>query len=93
MALTETTINDRIEVVEKYYVQVRKANIIKKDGVELTRTFERKGLSPGVLDASDNLVETDISGEDTEVQAICNAAWTAQVKSDYKAHLISNKPV
>ena len=79
MALTETTINDRIEVVEKYYVQIRKANIIKKDGVELTRTFERKGLSPGLLDASDNLVDTDISGEDIDVQAICKAAWLSLI--------------
>jgi hypothetical protein len=46
---------------------------------------------PGTLDASDDLVETDISGEDADVQAICNAAWTTQVKSDYKAFLIANK--
>ena len=90
MALTETQENDKIEVL-KWNIQVRNATIIKKDGVELTRTFHRKVLVPGTLDASDNLVDTDISGEDADVQAICNAAWTTQVKADYKAFLIANK--
>jgi len=92
MALTETQENDKIEIVNKWNIQVRNATIIKKDGVELTRSFNRKVLTPGTLDASDNLVDTDISGEDADVQAICNAAWTTQVKADYKAFLIANKP-
>ena len=91
MALTESTENDKIEVVNKWNIQVRKATIIKKDGVELTRSFHRHVLTPGTLDASDNLVATDISGEDADVQAICNAAWTAQVKTDYTAFLVANK--
>jgi len=91
MALTETQENDKIEVVNKWNIQVRKATIIKKDGKELTRSFHRNVLQPGTLDASDNLVDTDISGEDADVQAICNAAWTTQVKADYKAFLIANK--
>ena len=91
MALTETSENDKIEVVNKWNIQVRKATIIKKDGVELTRTFHRNVLQPGTLDASDNLVATDISGEDADVQAICNAAWTAQVKTDFTAFLVANK--
>ncbi len=91
MALTETQENDKIEVVNKWNIQVRNATIIKKDGVELTRSFHRNVLNPGTLDASDNLVDTDISGEDADVQAIANAAWTTQVKADYKAYLIANK--
>ena len=91
MALTESTENDKIEVVNRWTIQVRKATIIKKDGVELTRTFHRNVLQPGTLDASDNLVATDISGEDADVQAICNAAWTAQVKTDFTAFLVANK--
>ena len=90
--LTEETLNDKIEVVNKWNIQVRTATIIKKNGDELTRSFHRKVLVPGTLDASDNLVDTDISGEDADVQAICNAAWTTQVKADYKAFLIANKP-
>ena len=92
MALTESKENDKIEVVQKWNVQVRSATVIKKDGVELTRSFHRKVLVPGTLDASDNLVDTDISGEDADVKAICNAVWTSQVKDDYKAFLIANKP-
>jgi len=89
--LTEETLNDKIEVVNKWNIQVRTATIIKKDGVELTRSFHRKVLVPGTLDASDNLILTTISGEDSDVQAICNAAWTTQVKADFKAFLIAQK--
>ena len=91
MALTKTTENDKIEVVNKWNVQVRTATIIKEDGKELNRSFHRKVLIPGTLDASDNLVDTNLSSEDADVQAICNAAWTTQVKADYKAFLIANK--
>jgi len=91
MALTESTENDKIEVVNRWNIQVRKATVIKKDGVELTRTFHRKVLVPGELDASNNLVATNISGEDADVQAICNAAWTAQVKTDYTAFLVASE--
>ena len=92
MAITKTQENDKIEIVSKWNIQVRTATVIKEDGVELTRSFSRKVLQPGTLDASDNLVNTNISGEDSDVQAICNAAWTTQVKADYKAFLIANKP-
>ena len=92
MALTERFENDKIEVVGPYKaVQVRKATIIEKDGVELTRSFHRHALNCGTLNESDELVDTDISGEDTDVQAICNAAWTTTVKDAYKAFLIANK--
>jgi len=93
MALAESIEYDKIEVVGIYkYVQVRKATVIKKDGVELTRTFNRYILNAGTLDASDNLVDTDISGEPAEVQAVCNAVWTTDVKAAYKAKLIASKP-
>jgi len=96
MAITKTLENDKIEIVNKWNVQVRCASIIKEDGVELTRSFNRKVLVPGILkggDGSDkdDLVDTNISGEDADVQAICNAAWTTQVKADYKAFLIATK--
>ena len=92
MALTETTEYDKIEIVTPYkHVQVRKATVIKKDGVELTRSFERYVLHAGTLDASDNLVDTDISGEPAEVSAICNAVWTTDVKAALKAKLIADK--
>jgi len=97
MALTETQENDKIEVVGKWNIQVRNATIIKKDGVELTRSFHRKVLTPGTLKGGDgadkdDLVETNLSSEDADVKAIAEAAWTTQVKADYKAFLIANKP-
>ena len=92
MALTESIEYDKIEVVGTYKaVQVRKATVIKKDGVELTRSFERYVLQCGDLDASDNLVDTDLSAEPAEVSAICTAAWTSDVKAAWKAKLIADK--
>ena len=91
MALTKTQENDKIEVVNKWNVQVRTATVIKEDGKELSRSFHRKVLTPGELDGSDNLVDTNLSSEDADVKAIAEAAWTTQVKADFKAHLIANK--
>ena len=77
MALSESLEYDKIEVVGPYKtVQVRKATVIKKDGAELTRSFERYVLHP----------DSDISAEPTEVQAICNAVWTSQIKDAWKAY-------
>ena len=93
MALSESIEYDKIEVVGTYKaVQVRKATVIKKDGTELTRTYERYVLNAGLLDASDNLVDTDLSAEPAEVSAICNAVWTTDVKAAWKAKLIADKP-
>ena len=92
MALSESIEYDKIEVVGLYkHVQVRKATVIKKDDVELTRSFERYVLHCGTLDDSDNLVDTDLSAEPTEVSAICTAAWTTDVKAAWKAKLIADK--
>ena len=99
MALTESIEYDKIEVVGQYKtVQVRKATVIKKDGVELTRTFHRFILDPGTLDESDNLVDNPLTKEPDgvtaiadEVKAICNAVWTTSVKDAWKANLIANK--
>ena len=99
MALTETIEYDKIEVVGQYkHVQVRKATVIKKDGVELTRSFERFVLDPGTLDGSDNLVDNplDKEGDGTtdiadEVKAVCNAVWTTSVKNAWKTKLIADK--
>ena len=100
MALTETIEYDKIEVVGIYkHVQVRKATVIKKDGVELTRSFNRFVLDPGTLDESDNFVENPLTKEPDgvtdiadEVKAICNAAWTSTIKDAWKAKLIADKP-
>ena len=99
MALTESIEYDKIEVVGQYkFVQVRKATVIKKDGTELTRSFERFVLQPGTLDGSDNLVDNPLDKEPDgttaivdEVKAVCNAVWTTSIKDAWKTHLIATK--
>ena len=92
MALTERFENDKIEVVGQYKtVQVRRATVIEKDGVELTRSFHRHTLQPGtVAEGTSTLTDTDISGEDADVQAICTAAWTDAVKEAWRVKLVDN---
>ena len=100
MALSESIEYDKIEVVGPYKnVQVRKATVIKKDGTEITRSFERFVLNPGTLDGAGNLIDNPLSKEPDgttnitdEVKAICNAVWTTSVKNAWKAHLIATKP-
>lgn len=85
MALTEETVQDKIEVVGDYKaVQVRTATVIKKDGVEINRSFHRHVLHPSTK-ASGSWADTDISGESAEVQGICNAVWSDAVKTAYQA--------
>ena len=92
MALTERFENDKIEVVGQYKtVQVRKATVIERDGVELTRSFHRHVLQPGtVAEGTSTLTDTDISGEDADVQSICNAAWTDAIKESYRIKLVND---
>jgi len=80
--LTEETIQDKIEIVGNFkHVQVRSAVVIKRDGVEISRSFSRHVVAPN----------DDITGESTEVQAICNAVHTQAVKDAYAAHLASQE--
>ncbi len=100
MALTETTLYDKIEVVGPYKaVQVRKRNSIQKDGVEIASNFERYTLQAGQIDASDNFVDNPLDKEPDgvttipdEVKNICAAAWTTDLKTSFKNFLIANKP-
>ena len=83
MALAESIEYDKIEVVGEYKaVQVRKATVIKKDGVELTRSFERYVLQP----------DADVSKEPAEVKAVCDAVWTDTIKDAWKKKLEDDKP-
>lgn len=74
MALTETNIVDKIEVVENGSLQVRTANVIKRDGNEISRSFHRHILSPG----------SDLSNEEERVTAVANATWTPAVVAAYE---------
>ena len=78
MALTEETVQDKIEIVGDYkHIQVRTATVIKRDGDEISRAFSRHVVAP----------DADITGESTEVQAICAVVHTDAVKAAYAAML------
>ena len=75
MAITKETEIAKIEVVGQYKaIQVRTDTVIKEDGKEISRSPHRHVKHP----------DDDISGEVAEVQAICNAAWTDEVKAAWK---------
>ena len=89
MALSKTTVVDRIEVLEKGQVQVRTATRVLEDGVELSSSFHRHVIEPSTK-ASGSWADTDISGEDARVQAIATATWTSAVKTAYQEMMDAN---
>jgi len=83
MAITEKNIIDVIEILENNTIQIRNANIIEKDGVEIARTYHRHVINP----------LSDITNEDAKVQIIANAIWTEEVISNYKASIKPIEPI
>ncbi len=85
MALTEETIQDKIEIVGDYkMVQVRTAVVIKRDGIEISRSFSRHVVAPDIS-------ADDLANESAEVQAICNAVHTDAIKTAYAEHLANQE--
>jgi hypothetical protein len=85
MALTEETIQDKIEILGDYkMVQVRTAVVIKRDGEEISRSFHRHVVAP-------NISADDLAGESAEVQAICNVVHTDAIKTAYAEHLANQE--
>ena len=83
MALTEETVQDKIENVGDFkMIQVRTATVIQRDGEEISRSFHRHVVAPG----------DDITGESAEVQAICNAVHTQEIKDAFAAHIATETP-
>ena len=83
MSLTEETVQDKIEVVGDFkMVQVRTATVIKRDGVEISRSFHRHVVAP----------DADTSGESDDVKAIAAQVHTDEIKTAYAAHLESMRP-
>jgi len=84
MALTEEVVSDKIEVVARNTykaVQVRTATVIKRDGVEISRTYHRHVVMP----------DADLTAEDADVSAICTTVFTQAVKDAYAAHLAAQE--
>ena len=80
MALTEETVQDKIEIVSEHkFIQVRTATVIKRDGVEISRSFSRHVVAP----------DADVSGESADVQALATQFHTDAIKTAYAAHLLA----
>jgi len=83
MAITKETIQDKIEIVGDFkHIQVRTAQVIKEDGVELSRSFSRHVVAP----------DSDSSNESADVKAMVAQFHTDSVKAAYKAHKESSTP-
>jgi hypothetical protein len=83
MALSEETEQDKIEIIKPFnMLQIRTATIIKKDGVEISRSFHRHVVAP----------DADTSGESTDVKALATQFHTDAIKTAYAAHLAESKP-
>lgn len=82
MALTKEEINDKYEVVTGYkHIQVRTATVIKEDGVEVSRSFHRRVLTP----------DMDVSSESDEIKGMADALWTDDVKKAWDDKLKADK--
>ena len=99
MALNKTILVDKCEVVSLgstyttnnwKVLQVRTATVIDEDGTELSRSFHRHVIEPGVLSGVGltAITATDVSGEDAGVQAIFNAVMTDEVKEAYRLNAV-----
>ena len=83
MALTKEIVADKIEVLENGLIQVRAVTRVMEDGTELGSSFHSHLLVPSDK-SSGSWEDTDISGEDAKVQAVCNAIWTSAVKTAFQ---------
>ena len=96
MALTEETVYDSVEIVgnDKFAIQLRQATIIKKDGVEITKTFHRSTINHGYyMPDGTTYVTHDISNYPADVQSIINATWTTDVVEAFKASIKPSWPL
>jgi len=86
MALTEETVQDKIEIVGEFkHIQIKTAVIIKRDGTEISRSFSRHVVAP-------NISADDLANESADVQAIAAQVHTDAVKTAYAAHLAASQP-
>ena len=83
MALTEESVQDKIEIVGDYkIIHIRSSTIIKRDGVEISRSFSRHVVTP----------DADVSGESDDVKALATQFHTDAIKTAYAKHLAENTP-
>jgi len=80
MTLATSTVIDKVETLQDGTLQVRQAEIITKDGVEIARNFTRWVRHPG---------DTGSQSDPAPVPAIAAAVWTSEVVSAYQSFLAS----
>ena len=96
MALNKTVIVDKCEVVSLgstyttnnwKVLQVRTATVIDEDGTELSKSYHRHVIQPGVVSGgSTSITATDVSAEDATVQAIAGAVFDATCLEAFRLH-------
>ena len=101
MAITKTLEVVKIEVVAKWNIQVAMDTVIKEDDTEISRSRHRHVLQPckSTYETDEDgkktwtHTDTDISKEDAQVQAVCNAVWTDDIKAQYKTFTEANSEI
>ena len=92
MAIEKAQAVDKIVIYSQYnYVKLRTATVYVEDGTSTAVRYSHQLLAPGTLDASDNFVDRDVSSYSAEIQGVCAAVWTDDIKAAYKTWLIANK--
>jgi len=81
MALTERSTIDKIEVLENGIIQIRRADIVERDGVEIAKSYHRWTLTPG----------QDLTGQEQRVTDVANVVWTPEVVAAYAAIINANE--
>ena len=65
MAITKKVEDDQIEIIGEYKIlQIRQITIIEEDGVEISRNFHRRVVTPGNDVSNDCLLYTSPSTRD-----------------------------
>lgn len=73
--LTETSIIDSINVTAVGHIEVRRADIVMRNGVEIAKTYHRHVLEPGA----------DLSKQEDRVAAVARSVWTPELVAAYSA--------
>lgn len=81
MAITKEIVEDKIEIVSNFkIIQVRNATVIKEDGKEISRSFQRHVVTPDI--SAENLAK-----ESANVQALHKQFHTDELKKEYAEHM------
>jgi len=75
MSLSVKNIIDKIEILQDGVMQIRQAQIVTQDDVEIARNFTRWVREPG---------DANAQSDPSPIPAIANVLWTDEVISAYQ---------